>query len=174
VGKERGKKSSIDLQFGRRKILSYLGVAPIGFLVSCRKPRPNPGKITMRPRFVLEENPTSPVLLEFDFVRVDLGTVDNILSSEENDRSYALWFALERRAALTLQTVTAKNIGKNLIFILAGQRMGIHPIDNTISNGILPVLLTSVKTEDNARLLHKELSSSLDTIQYLLQKEQNK
>ena len=91
-----------------------------------------------------------------------------------SSRSTTSTFALERMAALTLQTVTAKNIGKNLIFILAGQRMGIHPIDNTISNGILPVLLTSVKTEDNARLLHKELSSSLDTIQYLLQKEQNK
>ena len=151
--------------------LSILTLAGLG---SCRKPRPDPRQITMRPRFVLKDNPTVPVLLEFDVVRVDLGTVDNIFSSEEDDRSYALWFTFDRRATITLQTLSAKNIGKNLIFTVSGQQLGIHPIDNTISNGVLPILLTSVQTEANARYLHDELSQSIATIQYLLAKEQNK
>ncbi len=170
-----GRKSlSGNYLMGRRHVLLALVSSALGSFSSCRKSRPDPRKITMRPRFVLENNPTDPVLLEFDFVRVDLGTVDNIFSSEENNRSYALWFTLDRKAGFRLQSLTAKNIGKNLIFILSGQRLGIHPIDNTISNGILPVLLNSVKTEKNARYLHKELSTSIATIQQLLAKEQNK
>ena len=128
----------------------------------------------MRPRFILETNPTAPVLLEFDVIKVDLGTVQNIFSADPNARSYALWFTFDRKAAIGLQTLTAKNVGKNLIFTLAGQKLGVHPIDNTISNGVLPVLLTSVKDEENARYLHEELSSSIATIQYLLAEEQNK
>ena len=168
------KGESADFLIGRRKALKGLGVVTLAGLGSCRKPRPDPRQITMRPRFILEYNPTVPVLLEFDVIKVDLGTVQNIFADDPKARSYALWFTFDRRAAIGLQTLTAKNIGKNLIFTLSGQKLGIHPIDNTISTGVLPVLLTSVKTEENARYLHDGLSSSIETIQYLLAKERNK
>ncbi|MBC8349603.1 MAG: hypothetical protein H8E24_13445, partial [Verrucomicrobia bacterium] len=67
-----------------------------------------------------------------------------------------------------------KHFGKNLILGINGQRMGVHPIDNAISNGVLPVLLNSVKTEEQALYLYNELSRSIVAIQYLLAKEENK
>ena len=128
----------------------------------------------MRPRFVIEDQPTVPVLLEFDVIDVKLGTVDNIFSTEPEDRSYALWFAFNRKASILLHTLSVKNSGKNLILGINGQRMGVHPIDNAISNGVLPVLLNSVKTEEQALYLYNELSRSIVAIQYLLAKEENK
>ncbi|MDE0577459.1 MAG: hypothetical protein OSB39_10975, partial [Opitutales bacterium] len=95
-------------------------------------------------------------------------------SAEPEDRSYALWFAFNRRASILLQTLTVKNPGKNLILGINGQQMGVHPIDHSISNGVLPVLLTSIKTEEQARFLYDELSRSIVAIQYLVAKEQNK
>lgn len=128
----------------------------------------------MRPRFFLSAYPTVPVLLEFDVVGVRLGTVDNIFSAEPEDRSYALWFAFNRKASILLYKLSVKNLGKNLILGINGQQMGVHPLDHAISNGVLPVLLNSIKTEEQARYLYNELSRSIVAIQYLVAKEQNK
>jgi hypothetical protein len=147
-------------------ILSALG--------SCRRTRLENKQITMRPRFFLGDSPTVPVLLEFDVVGVKLGTVDNIFSTEPEDRSYALWFAFNRKASILLHTLSVKNSGKNLILRINGQQMGVHPLDNAISNGVLPVLLNSIKTEEQARYLYTELSQSIVAIQYLVAKEENK
>ena len=59
----------------------------------------------MRPRFFIDDSPSVPVLLEFDVVGVKLGTVDNIFSPEPEDRYYALWFSLNRKASILLHTL---------------------------------------------------------------------
>lgn len=158
----------------RRQALSGLSVMALAAITSCREKGPDVGQITMRPRFVIEDQPTVPVLLEFDVIGVNLGTVDNMFSPEPEDRSYALWFAFNRQASILLHTLSVKHFGKNLILGINGQRMGVHPIDNAISNGVLPVLLNSVKTEEQALYLYNELSRSIVAIQYLLAKEENK
>jgi hypothetical protein len=168
-----GKVENVNL-FNRRQVLSGLSVMTLAVITSCREKRPDVGQITMRPRFVIEGQPTVPVLLEFDVIGVTLGTVDNIFSPEPEDRSYVLWFSFNRRAAILLHTLSVKHSGKNLILGINGQQMGVHPIDNAISNGVLPVLLNSINTDEQARYLHDELSRSIAAIQYLLAKEENK
>jgi hypothetical protein len=171
---EMGAKVESGISVNRRKALSGLSIMTLALITSCREKRPDVGQITMRPRFVLEDQPTVPVLLEFDVIGVNLGTVDNIFSDEPGDRSYALWFTFNRKASILLHTLSVKNSGKNLIVGGMGQHMGVHPIGNAISNGVLPVLLTSIKTEEQARFLYDELSQSIVAIQYLVAKEENK
>ena len=169
-----GKKVENDIFLNRRNAIRSLGLMILAGIPACREKRPDVREISMRPRFVLEDQPTVPVLLEFDVIGVNMGTVDNIFSPEPEDRSYALWFAFNRKASILLHTLSVKNSGKNLILGINGQQMGVHPIDNAISNGVLPVLLNSVKTEEQALYLYNELSRSITAIQYLVQKEENK
>lgn len=173
-GMDMGAKVENGISVNRRKALSALSVMTLAVITSCREKRPDVGQITMRPRFVLEDQPTVPLLLEFDVIGVNLGTVDNIFSPEPEDRSYALWFAFNRKASILLHTLSVKNSGKNLILGINGQQMGVHPLDRAISNGVLPVLLNSIKTEEQARYLYDGLSRSIVAIQYLVAKEQNK
>ena len=173
-GVDMGEKVENGILVNRRKALSGLSIMTLAVITSCREKRPDVGQITMRPRFVLEDQPTVPLLLEFDVIGVNLGTVDNIFSTEPDDRSYALWFAFNRKASILLHTLSVKNAGKNLILGINGQQMGVHPLDHAISNGVLPVLLNSIKTEEQARYLYNELSRSIVAIQYLVAKEQNK
>jgi hypothetical protein len=158
----------------RRNAMAIFSGLILSALGSCRRTRLENKQITMRPRFFLGDSPTVPVLLEFDVVGVKLGTVDNIFSTEPEDRSYALWFAFNRKASILLHTLSVKNSGKNLILGINGHQMGVHPLDNAISNGVLPVLLNSIKTDEQARTLYEELSRSIVAIQYLVVKEQNK
>ncbi len=74
----------------RRQALSGLSVMALAAITSCREKGPDVGQITMRPRFVIEDQPTGPVLLVFDVIGVILGTVDNIFSPEPEVRSYSL------------------------------------------------------------------------------------
>jgi len=171
---DMGEKVENGIFVNRRKALSVLSVMTLAVITSCREKRPHVGQITMRPRFVLENQPTVPLLLEFDVIGVTLGTVDNIFSAEPEDRSYVLWFAFNRKASILLYKLSVKNLGKNLILGINGQQMGVHPLDHAISNGVLPVLLNSIKTEEQARYLYNELSRSIVAIQYLVAKEQNK
>lgn len=131
------------------------------FLPSCRKGRSDPKKITMRPRVFLEGAAPIPILDEYDFTNVQIGTVDNILTDNPNDRKFALWFSLDRRSATTLQKETIRNIGKRLHLVVGGQTIGVHPIEKSISNGVLPFVLSYVATEENALFLYQELSVSL-------------
>ena len=169
-----GKKVENDIFLNRRNAIRGLGLMILAGIPACREKRPDVREITMRPRFVLEDQPTVPVLLEFDVIGVNIGTVDNIFSSVPEDRSYALWFAFNRKASIRLHSLSVKNPGKNLILGINGQQMGVHPMDNAISNGILPVLLNSIKTEEQALYLHEELSRSIAAIQYLVAKAENK
>ena len=60
-----------------------------------------------------------------------------------------------------LQNITVRNIGKRLQLSIGGQLVGIHPIEKTISNGIIPFILSETFTEENAALLYNELGQSL-------------
>jgi len=118
----------------------------------------------MRPRVFLEGAAPIPILDEYDFTNVQIGTVDNILTDDPNDRKFALWFSLDRRSATTLQKETIRNIGKRLHLVVGGQTIGVHPIEKSISNGVLPFVLSYVATEENALFLYQELSVSLTHI----------
>ena len=142
----------------RRNLLLLL-LSP--FLQSCRKGRSDPKKITMRPRVFLEGAAPIPILDEYDFTGVQIGTIDNILTDNPDDRSFALWFSLDRRSATTLQRETIRNIGKRLHLVIAGQTIGVHPIEQSISNGVLPFVLSYVTSEENAMILFQELNVSL-------------
>jgi hypothetical protein len=60
-----------------------------------------------------------------------------------------------------LQKETIRNIGKRLHLVVGGQTIGVHPIEKSISNGVLPFVLSYVATEENALFLYQELSVSL-------------
>ena len=60
----------------------------------------------MRPRVFLEGAAPIPILDEYDFTSIQIGTVDNILTDNPADRRFALWFSLDRRSATTLQKET--------------------------------------------------------------------
>jgi preprotein translocase subunit SecD len=115
----------------------------------------------MRPRIYLEGTAPIPVFDEYDFINIQLGTVDNIFSDDANNRIYALWFSFDRRSAMALQNITVRNIGKRLQLSIRGQLVGIHPIEKTISNGILPFILSETLTQESAALLYNELGQSL-------------
>ena len=70
---------------------------------SCNKYRSDPSKITMRPRVFVENSVPVPVIDEYDFTGVRIGTIENILTEDPSDRTYALWFTLDRRSTLTLK-----------------------------------------------------------------------
>ena len=119
----------------------------------------------MRPRVFMEGAAPIPVLDEYDFRGVQIGTIANIFPSDTADRTFTLWFALDRRSAMTLQKETVRNVGKNLLLIIRGQVVGIHPIEKGIANGMLPVILSNFVTEESAVQLYQELSQSLVHIQ---------
>ncbi len=133
----------------------------LGLLSCSNRVRSDPSKITLRPRVFLEGSAPIPILDEYDFSSVQLGSVDNILSDDPLDRRYALWFGLDRRSAINLQKETIRNIGKRLHLVIGGQIVGVHPIEQGITNGILPFVLSEAITEENARLLFTELNVSL-------------
>ena len=152
------KKNILSGLTSRRTVLTSLSGL---FLGSCRKNRSDPKKITMRPRVFLEGAAPIPILDEYDFTNVQIGTVDNILTDNPDDRRFALWFSLDRRSATTLQKETIRNIGKRFHLVSGGQTIGIHPIEKAISNGVLPFVLSSAFKEENALILFQELSISL-------------
>lgn len=125
----------------------------------------------MRPRVFMEGSAPIPILDEYDFRSVQIGSVDNILSDDPKDRRFALWFSLDRRSANTLQKETIRNIGKKLHLVIGGQIVGVHPIEKGIGNGVLPFVLYSIVTEQNAVMLYQELSISLVHIKAAFQEE---
>jgi hypothetical protein len=115
----------------------------------------------MRPRVFLEGSAPIPILDEYDFTNLRIGSVDNILSDDPLDRRYALWFGLDRRSAIDLQKETIRNIGRRLHLVIGGQIVGVHPIEKAITNGVLPFVLSNVISEENAMILYQELTISL-------------
>ena len=138
----------------------------------CRKNRSDPSKITMRPRVFVENASPVPIIDEYDFTGVQIGTIDNIFTEEPDDRSYALWFSLDRRSAITLQKETVRRRGQTLQLIIKGQRVGFHLVQDAITNGMIPFFLNNNVSEENAMILYRELSQSITHLQAEL-KDQN-
>ena len=166
-------KNSISYPFfakvTRRNL--FLSFLPALFLSSCRN-RHDPSKITMRPRIFLEGAAPVPLFDEYDFIKVQLGTIANIMTENPNDRMFALWFSFDRRSAMDLQKETVRNIGKRLHLVIGGEIVGVHPIEGGITNAILPFVLSSNMPQANAVYLYNELSTSLMHIraEYLAKK----
>ena len=146
--------------------LLILFISLCSFLsISCNRHRYNPEKITIRPRVFVAGSLPVPIVDEYDFIDVQLGTIANILTDDPDDRIYALWFNLDRRSAISIQKETLRNKGKNLHLVVAGEGLGIHPIEKMISNGVIPFVLSSQLDEINALKLYKGMKSSIKELQ---------
>ena len=142
------------------------------FLSSCRKNRSDPSKITMRPRVFIENAAPVPIIDEYDFTSVQIGTIENIFTDDPDDRTYALWFTLDRRSAITLQKESIRRRGQTLQLIIAGQRVGFHVVQEAITNGVIPFVLINNLPEGNAMMLYRELSQSIVHLQAELKEQQ--
>ena len=138
---------------------------------SCQKRKIDQSKITMRPKIFLEGASPVPLFNEYDIRGAQIGTVENIFSEDENDRVYAVWLTLDRRSSFFLQKETSTRLGSRLQLVSNGQILGIHPIEKTISNGIVPFILSTSMTEQAARTLYEQLGQSLLYIQAELANE---
>ena len=134
-------------------------------LLSCRSQRFDPSKITMRPRVFIENAAPVPIIDEYDFIGVQIGTIDNIFTEDTGDRTYALWFTLDRRSAITLQKESIRRRGQALQLIIAGQVVGFHVLQQAITNGVIPFVLNNNLTEENAMMLYQELTQSITHLQ---------
>jgi len=138
---------------------------------SCQKRKIDQSKITMRPKIFLEGASPVPLFNEYDIRGAQIGTVENIFSEDENDRVYAVWLTLDRRSSFFLQKETTTRLGSRLQLVSNGQILGIHPIETTISNSIVPFILSTSMTEQAARTLYEQLGQSLLYIQAELANE---
>ena len=134
-------------------------------LLSCRSQRFDPSKITMRPRVFIENAAPVPIIDEYDFIGLQIGTIDNIFTEDTGDRTYALWFTLDRRSAITLQKESIRRRGQALQLIIAGQVVGFHVLQQAITNGVIPFVLSNNLTEENAMMLYQELAQSITHLQ---------
>ena len=138
---------------------------------SCQKRKIDQSKITMRPKIFLEGASPVPLFDEYDIRGAQIGTVENILSEDSSDRVFALWLNLDRRSSFYLQKETTMRLGSRLQLVSNGQILGIHPIEKTISNGIIPFILSTRMTEQGARILYEQLGQSITYIQAELENE---
>ncbi len=115
----------------------------------------------MRPRVFVENAAPVPIIDEYDFRNVQIGTIDNIFTDDPDDRTYALWFSLDRRSSIILQKESIRRRGQTLQLIIGGQLVGYHVIQEAITNGIIPFVLANNLPEENAMILYQELSKSI-------------
>jgi len=139
---------------------------------SCRSNRSDPEKITMRPRVFIENSAPVPIIDEYGFTNVQIGTIDNIFTENTDDRTYALWFSLDRRSAITLQKETIRRRGQALQLIIAGQLVGFHVVQEAITNGVVAFVLANNLPEQNAMMLYRELAQSITHLQLELKEQQ--
>ena len=154
-----------------RAIALCLVACNLFFSQSCQRHKVDQSKITMRPKIYMEGASPIPLFDEYDIKGVQIGTVKNIFSSDEQDRVFAIWLSLDRRSSFFLQKETSSHLGQRLQLILNGQILGIHPIENTISNGVLPFILSTKMKEQGARILYEQLSQSIIHIQAELENQ---
>jgi len=146
---------SIKILFRFALLFLFLG------LNSCKREKIDPSKITMRPKIYLQGASPIPLFDEYDIQSVQIGTVQNILSDDPSERVFAIWLSLDRRASFYLQKETSGNLGRRLQLVINGQTLGIHPIERTIANGVLPFILPTKMNENEARFLYEQLSQSI-------------
>ena len=119
----------------------------------------------------MEGSSPIPLFDEYDINGIQIGTVQNIFSDDEKDRVFAIWLSLDRRSSFYVQKETSSNLGRRLQLVANGQVLGIHPIERTISNGVLPFILSTRMNEQEARFLYEQLGQSIVYLQAELQKE---
>lgn len=152
--------------------LSILFLFTLIYSIGCRSQRSDPDKITMRPRVFVENSAPVPIIDEYDFNGVQIGTIDNIFTEDPSDRSFALWFTLDRRSSITLQKESIRRRGQTLQLIIGGQLVGFHVIQEAITNGVIPFVLNNNLPEENAMILHRELAQSITHLQAELNEQQ--
>ena len=152
--------------------LSILFLFSSLYFFSCRSNRSDPEKITMRPRVFIENSNPIPIIDEYSFTNVQIGTIDNIFSENPDDRTYAFWFSLDRRSAITLQKETIRIRGQTLQLYIAGQLVGVHFVQEAITNGVIAFVLVNNLPEQNAMMLYRELAQSIAHLQLELKEQQ--
>ena len=156
----------------KTKIFFWLvAISACLLVISCKKRKIDQSKITIRPKIYMEGASPIPMFDEYDIRNAQIGTVENIFSEDENDRVFTVWLTLDRRSAFFLQKETATHIGRRLQLVSNGQTLGIHPIEQTITNGVIPFILSTQMTEQGARYLFEQLGQSLIYIQAELERE---
>ena len=96
---------------------------------------------------------------------IQMGKVDNILSPDESDLVYAIWLSFDRISAFHLQKETVRHLGKRFQLVIDGQIIGVHPIEKSVSNGILPFILSTQLNDSGAQYLYTQLSQSIFNLQ---------
>ena len=138
---------------------------------SCRERNFDQSKITMRPKIYMEGSSPIPLFDEYDLKGIQIGTVQNIFSDDQKDRVFAIWLSLDRRSSFYVQKETSSNLGRRFQLVANGQVLGIHPIERTITSGVLPFILSTKMNEQEARFLYEQLGQSIVYLQAELQKE---
>jgi hypothetical protein len=151
--------------------LSILCLFTLIYSIGCRSQRSDPDKITKRPRVFVENSAPVPIIDEYDFKGVQIGTIDNIFTEDPSDRSFALWFTLDRRSSITLQKESIRRRGQTLQLIVDGRLVGFSVLEKAITNGVIPFFLINMP-EENAMILHRELAQSITHLQAQLKEQQ--
>jgi len=131
------------------------------FFPGCKNRKSDPSKITVRPRVFMEGAAPIPILDEYDFTGVQLGTFSDVFSEDENGRIFALWLSTDRRASITLQKETSRNIGRRISLVVNGQAIAFHPIEKTITNGYIPFLFMQKIPEEQVMDIYNRFRESL-------------
>ena len=145
----------------RSIILCYFVLSLFAISPACKSRKSDPSKITVRPRVFIEGAAPVPILDEYDFTGVQLGTFADVFSNDENGRIFALWLSTDRRAAISLQKETSRNMGKRLSLVVSGQAIAVHPIEKTITNGYIPFLFVNKIPEEQVMVIYNNFSESL-------------
>ncbi len=148
-------------------------IALAGILASCAKNGFDPSKITQRPRIFIEGAAPVPIIDEYDVTGVRLSSFSDIFNSDPNARIYGVWIGVDRRAAMTLQSETTKNIGRNLNLVVNGSVIGIHPIEKTVSSGFIPFIFTRKLSEEESVIFYQQLETSVLHLQLELLNQKN-
>jgi hypothetical protein len=152
------------LNSGRNTFLLGLFCIGLTFCLlssSCRKKNYDPTNITVRPRVFIEGAAPIPILDEYDFTGVQLGTFSDVFSNDGEGRIFALWLSTDRRAAITLQKETARHLGRRLSLVVNGQAIAVHPIEKTITEGYIPFLFVNKIPEEQVMVIYNKFSESL-------------
>ena len=130
-------------------------------LTSCKSRKSDPSKISVRPRVFIEGAAPVPILDEYDFTGVQLGTFADVFSNDENGRIFALWLSTDRRAAITIQKETSRNLGSRLSLVVNGQAIAFHPIEKAITNGYIPFIFVNKISEEQVMIIYSKFRESL-------------
>lgn len=114
-----------------------------------------------------------PIIDEYDIISAQVGSFSDILSANEQDRVFGIWLSLDRRASITLQKETARNLGKNLNLVIGGNAVGFHPIEKTIGNGFIPFLFTNRMSEEEVMIFYNQLQISIPHIRLELNRQKD-